>query len=145
MSVFWQKWLVLWSVIIMMFGLVLAGAGFAATDAMTRLIWQLFGAPTLAMDSNHRFAIGLMGAVTMGWGATLFVTFRALFWLDRDAAAPQWRLLTLVVLGWYGIDSVLSIATGIPMNAVSNTLLLVLYLIPILATGALTRQVAARA
>ena len=35
------------------------------------------------------------------------------------------------------IDSLISISTGFPLNAVSNTLLTVGYLIPVLATGAL--------
>jgi subtilisin family serine protease len=129
MTPFWQKALSLWSGFIVLFGLVLAGAGFAATDGIALAIFDLFGASDFAPDSLHRFSIGLMGAVTMGWGATYYVTFQALHQLPAHAAAPLWRLVTAGALAWYVIDCVISVATGIAFNAVSNTALIAAYLL----------------
>lgn len=138
MSSNWQKWLSAWAALVTIFGLVLAGGAFAATDGLTAALFTLFGNPLPAdIDAHHRLAIGLMGAVTMGWGLTFHGAFRALFQLEPAKAAPIWRWLLLSSLAWYGIDSTISIATGFWMNALSNTLLLILLLIPMVKSGVL--------
>jgi hypothetical protein len=138
---FWKHWLLAWSIGVTIFGLVLAGGAFAATDGLTTALFSLFGNPLPAdMDAHHRFAIGLMGAVTMGWGLTYYGAFRALFLLPADKAAPIWRFLLLASLIWYGVDSWISVATGIWMNAVSNTLVIGLLLIGLTQSGALSER-----
>ena len=117
MNRFWQNWLTIWAAGVTIFGLVLAGGAFAATDGLTRMLFELFGMPIPAQpDAHHRFAIGLMGAVTMGWG----------------------RFILFASFVWYAIDSWISVATGFWMNAISNTLLLVMLLIPLLGSGMLS-------
>jgi hypothetical protein len=138
MAKIWQNWFSAWAIGVMIFGLVVAGGAFAATDGLLRALLSLFGNPLpAAPDAHHRFTYGLMGAATMGWGLTFWTSFKALALLDTSTAAPLWRALTLAVLIWYGIDSYISIATGFWMNAVSNTILLVLYFIPLLKSGAM--------
>jgi hypothetical protein len=137
---FWQNWLTIWAVGVAIFGLVLAGGAFAATDGLTRFLFLLFQNPLPAgPDQHHRFAIGLMGAVTLGWGLTYLVSFKALHALDHGVAAPLWRGMTLASLAWYVIDSSISIATGFWLNAVSNTLVIALYLVAVIGNGALRR------
>ena len=134
----WQSWLTIWAVLVTLFGLVLAGGAFAATDGMTTALFSLFGNPLPAdIDHHHRFAIGLMGAVTMGWGLTYLCAFKALFLLEPAQAAPIWRWLLGASLVWYVIDSGISVATGFWLNAVSNTVLIILLLIPLVKSGAL--------
>lgn len=138
MGKLWKDWLLVWAIGVTLFGLVLAGGAFAATDMLTRSLFRLFGSPLpLLMDEHHRFSIGLMGAVTMGWGLTYIVAFKALFTLDPANAAPIWRMLLLGSLIWFAIDSTISVATGIWLNAVSNTILLILLLIPVIKNGVL--------
>jgi hypothetical protein len=138
MSKFWQNWFSAWAFGVTIFGLVLTGGAFSATDGITTTLFTLFGNPLPPdMDSHHRFAIGLMGAVTMGWGLTFHGAFKALYQLEPAKAAPIWRYLLLATLIWYVVDSTISIATGIWMNAVSNTVLTVLFLIPLLKSGAM--------
>lgn len=139
MNRFWQNWLTIWAAGVTIFGLILAGGAFAATDGLTRMLFELFGMPIPAQpDPHHRFAIGLMGAVTMGWGLTYFATFKALHALPSDHAAPAWRFILFASFVWYAIDSWISVATGFWTNAVSNTLLLVMLLIPLLGSGMLS-------
>ena len=89
MGKLWKDWLMAWAIGVTLFGMVLAGGAFAATDMLTRTLFQLFGSPLpLLMDEHHRFAIGLMGAVTMGWGLTYIAAFKALFALEPAKAAP---------------------------------------------------------
>jgi hypothetical protein len=138
MSKYWQNWFSVWALGVTIFGLVLAGGAFAATDGITAALFALFGNPLPAdIDAHHRFAIGLMGAVTMGWGLTLFGAFKALFQLEPAKAAATWRYLLLVTLTWYVVDSTISIATGFWMNAVSNTIVMVLFLVPLFKSGAM--------
>lgn len=134
----WQNWFSAWAIFVALFGLVLAGGAFAATDGLTEALFTLFGNPLPAnIDAHHRFAIGLMGAVTMGWGLTYWVAFKALFALDTATAAPIWRYMLIAGLIWYVIDSAISIATGFWMNAVSNTILILLFLILLFKSGAI--------
>jgi hypothetical protein len=138
MSKVWQNTFSAWAIFVALFGLVLAGGAFAATDSLTAAVFSLFGNPLPAdIDSHHRFAIGLMGAVTLGWGLTFYGAFKALFALEPAKAAPIWRYLLGVSLLWYVVDSGISIATGFWMNAVSNTIVMVLFLILLVKSGAM--------
>ena len=136
MTLFWRNWLVVWSIGVGLFGLVLYGAAYSATTAPAAAIFALFDNPLPPEPDRYlRFAISLMGAVTFGWGVTSYAAFRAAWWLDAAAAAPVWRLITAAMLLWYLIDSAASVATGFWLNAVSNTVVLALYLVPVLASG----------
>jgi hypothetical protein len=133
-----QNWFSAWALFVALFGLILAGGAFPVTDGLTAALFNLFGNPLPAdIDSHHRFAIGLMGAVTLGWGLTFYGAFKALFALDPATAAPIWRYMLGVSLVWYVVDSGISIATGFWMNAVSNTIVMVLFLIPLFKSGAM--------
>jgi hypothetical protein len=138
MSDFWKSWLNIWAWGVIVFGAILAIFAFPATEEPTRFLFELFGAtlPEVA-DYHHRFAIGLMGCVTVGWGLTLLPAFKSAHLLDRGAAAPIWRSMTFAVLFWYLIDSSISLYTGIAMNAVSNTLVIALYLLPVIKSQVL--------
>jgi hypothetical protein len=135
MNVFWRKWLSIWSLSVFIFGLVLAGVGFPATDGIAAALFNFIGPEPYAPTQPLRFGIGLMGAVTMGWGGMFFVAFKALHGLDAAQAAPLWRLTVVVGLVWLAIDSSISISTGFWMNAISNLVFTLLLLIPIVRTG----------
>lgn len=139
MSAFWRGWLTSWCVLVIVFGLVLAGGGLEATDGVAEMLFGILGGPgDLTWTPILRFSVALMGAVTMGWGLTFFAVFTAAHQLGNQATTV-WRLVTASVLAWFVIDSALSIATGFALNAVSNAGLLVGYFIPVLATGVLKR------
>lgn len=138
MSSFWQTWLKLWAWGVILFGVVLASGTFAATDAMVRPLFALLGNPLAAEpDAHHRFSIGLMGALSIGWGATLLGIFAAIPTLTPAAAAPFWRAVLGGTLVWYAVDGAISIATGFALNVVPNTLLLGLLCIALFKSGAL--------
>lgn len=140
MTMFWQRWLTLWCVGIGAFGLVLYGVGFDGMEHAAAAIFAAFGNPLPAEPDRYlRFTTSLMGAVTAGWAVTYYAAFRAAWALDGAARATTWRILTVGTVAWYTIDSVASIANGFAMNAVSNTVLLIAYLIPVLTTRVMTR------
>lgn len=139
MSAFWRGWLNVWSVIVVVFGIVLAGAGLDATDGVAEMLFGIMGPPGGFEWTPHlRFATALMGAVTLGWGLTFLAAFGAAHRLG-DQAGPVWRMLTVAAVAWFVIDSALSITTGFWLNAVSNTGLILGYLAPLIASGGLRR------
>ncbi len=131
MTRFWQGWLVVWCAAVAVFGLVLISAAFAATDAPARAVLTLLG-NTDPMTPVLRFALALMGAVSLGWSATIYAIV-----VTAGANARAWQLLTLGMVTWYVIDSSLSVATGFRLNAVSNTVFITAFLLPILRSGVL--------
>ena len=136
----WKSWLNVWVAGVVIFGLVLAGGGLDATDQPVEFLLTLLGggAP-LAWTDHLRFSVALMGAVTIGWGVTFAAAFDAAHRLG-DAAAPVWRMITVAVAVWFVIDGALSIATGFALNVAPNTVLLIGYLLPVLATGVLRNK-----
>lgn len=133
----WKTWLYLWCLAGFALGVVLALAAFPATDAPARIIFSSMGAPNggagwFASDML-RFAIGLQGSILIGWIITIFGLLRA---GDRIGASA-WRWVTVAVLIWFVIDSTISVSTNMTPNAVSNLAFLILYLIPIGASGVL--------
>lgn len=137
MARFWRNWLTVWAGFVAVFGLALAGAGLEAADGPVRLIFGLLHGPeALILNAQMRFALALMGAVTLGWAVTLMVTFDAAHRLGAQAG-PTWRGVVASAAAWFLIDSGLSIATGFGLNAVSNTVLMAGLLAPLLASGVL--------
>ena len=139
MNSFWQRWLTLWCVAVGLFGLVLYGAGYAATRGPTAVLFGAFGNPyPMEPDRYLSFTTSLMGAVTFGWSVALYTSFRAIWLLERESSASVWRILSVGVVIWYIIDSVASVANGFGLNAVSNTLFTVLFFVPVIASRALS-------
>lgn len=140
MSSFWKNWLVAACWIVGVFGLVLAGAGLEATQGGTRFVLTLLNGPPLSeFTPNLRFAYAVMGAVTIGWSITLYAAFSAAHRLGPEGR-PVWKLILIAMAVWYVIDGILSVATGFPLNVLSNTILTAAFLIPIFNSGVLKRS-----
>ncbi len=141
MDSFSQKWLNLWCWGVGLFGVGLAGYAFAPTEGFTRFFFEIIGQP-LPNDAGQpmRFAMGLIGCITIGWAITFAAAFKGASQLSGDAARGVWRLVTLAIVVWFVIDSGVSIATGYWRNAISNTALVLLYFIPVMRSGVLTAK-----
>lgn len=139
MTGFWKAWMRAWRLAVLALGAAFAAAAFPATDAITRLYydaiyWPLDGQS--AFDDGMRFTIAVLGAVTIGWGITILALVQA---AERLGAAV-WRALTFALCAWFVIDSALSIAAGVPVNAIANAAFLATYLAPVLGAGVLRRS-----
>lgn len=139
MSDFWQKYLTVWCAGVVLFGVGLYGGGYAATDGFNSFFYELLNSNEnpLAYDSYMRLAMGLIGAITIGWGLTFYVLFRAAFQLEGEAAAKIWKQVIVAMTIWVVIDNFLSVQTGFALNAVSNSVFYILALIPIFKSGVL--------
>lgn len=130
MDGFWRNGMAGWCLAVAVFGLVLTGAAFPATEAPARILLGMMGGEPVAFDRPLRFAVALMGVVTFGWGLSLLVA-------ARDLSASGWRRLTGVVALWWAVDCLLSIATGFWPNAASNTLFFAAFVLIVLRSGAI--------
>lgn len=132
---FWHKWLAVWAWAVIAFGAVLTLGGFEATQGIVAPLFVLMNpAATVPFDGSMRFAVGLMGAVSLGWGLTLRAAIGQALALGTEGR-DLWRgILTSVVI-WYAIDSSISVVTGFALNAVSNTVLLIGLLLPLWRSG----------
>lgn len=140
MTPFWRHWLRMWCWGVTAFGVILAAAAIPALDAPTRLFYDLVHWPidgASSFDENVRFTCGVLGAVTMGWGMTILALIDA----AEKLGASVWRALTSALVIWFVVDSAISVAAGAPGNAVSNAVILALYLAPVFASGAINRPV----
>jgi hypothetical protein len=138
MSDFWKSWLNLWAWGVIVFGAILALFAFPATELPSRLFYDLIQNPVAAEPDRHfRFAMGLMGCISMGWGLTMLTCFKAVALLEGEQAKSIWRSFTFAALFWFVTDSIASIYTGFPLNAVSNAVLTILYWIPVWRSGVL--------
>lgn len=133
----WKSWMTVWCSGVLVFGVVLALAAVPGLSGPPRLVLAVISGDraggALLDQPAMQFAFGLQGALTIGWALTMFGMIR----LADVAGAPVWRPLTFGLTVWYVIDSAISVITDFPGNAVSNTLLMATYLIPVLATGVL--------
>ena len=142
MTTFWRTWLIMWALSVIVFGVIIAGGAFAATSGPISAIYDLLQGPApIDNDPALRFSLGVMGAVSIGWGVTGLFAILAAIKLG-DQGQPVWNAITLGLIAWFISDSALSIATGYGLNVVPNILLLTGYLIPLIATGKLMKSVA---
>jgi hypothetical protein len=131
---YWENCLHAWVWMVIGFGCLFAGAGVPALDAGAGLFYWIVSGGTV--DASHfdapgmRISVSLVGAVMLGWGCAMLAVWRA---CGADPAV--WRGLSRAVLIWYVVDSALSVATGFALNAVSNTLFVVLFLVPAVKLG----------
>jgi len=137
MTGLWKTWITIWCWAVILFGVLLAGAAFPATDWGVRFLYGLLSSAPLPGDflaaPGIRFSIALMGAVSIGWGCTVLFLLPVI----HTAGAPAWRGLTAALAVWFVIDGILSASTGFALNNLPNLAFMTGYAIPLLASGAL--------
>lgn len=136
MTGIWKIWIRAWCWAALALGLLFALGGLPATDFGARLFYDVIYWPIdgqSPFDADMRFTSAVLGSIMLGWAV---LAFGVVSFADRVGSAA-WRWLTLSVLVWYVADSTLSLLAGVPMNVVPNTGFLALFLVPVLASGAL--------
>ena len=130
----WKVWMYVWCGIAVLLGLELVGAALPATDIGARAYFAIVGGFTweaaLFDAPGMRFAVAVLGAILMVWGLTVLAMVRT-----PGVPGALWRGLTLALSVWFVVDSLVSILTGYPLNAVLNAVFLATYLIPVRASG----------
>lgn len=113
---------------------------FPSADAGVRLYYDVIDWPIDGVGQfgeEIRFTAAVLGAVMMGWAMTALALTSA----AAQIGAPAWRGLTWALATWFAVDSVISIASGWPVNAVANAIFLTTFLIPVVVSGVLRSPV----
>ena len=127
---FWQKWLFVLSLVIAVFGVLLAL--FSETPAFSIFHQQIdpafFRAPDAEVMHFQQFIYGLLGATMAGWG--VFMAFIA-HYPFRKKEKWAWVCIAMGVLVWYVVDTSISLSFGVMFNAAFNTVVLILVALPL--------------
>lgn len=129
-----SKTAVLWLKIVVaataLLGVVVAAAGVPTLGALAAWLIDLVvepGAPVAQLSPASGMLAAVGGGMMIGWAVVAWYIVTRIETGDRRGTRV---LLTSLVL-WYVADSAGSIASGAPLNAASNTLLLALFLPPL--------------
>jgi hypothetical protein len=138
--VFWQRWLLIASAAVVLFGLALV-----ALPAPTQRLfnWIAFAQTSSPASFSAEavayagFLSAVLGAVMAGWGLTMLMIVAGPFSHgDRGA----WWTLTLPLLLWFVPDTAVSIGSGFWRNAVFNLGFALVFGLPLFATRRLGLQ-----
>lgn len=131
-------WMTGWCVAVGLLGMILVGSGFEATSGPVRILFDVLNGPgELDFNPYVRFSLAILGAVTMGWSLTLMAVIQVANQLEKQVSKRIWIGIAASIVIWYVIDSILSIATGFWLNAVSNTIFSATFLIPVIRSDVL--------
>ena len=138
MSNFWKIWLDFWCLAVIIFGGVLVGASIPGFERGKKTLITLVNPICVPVfNETERFAFGLIGAITMGWGVTFFYFFRAAH--ASNIGNKMYRQAFVVMIIWNLIDGYISYRTGFTLNIASNLLLSLGMVIPLYMSGKLRR------
>lgn len=123
------------SVIIVLFGLVIAFLNSTPLfEIFDRQINPVFWGSTNLAEEAERFqswVYSVLGATVAGWGITLFFIARCPFQTKQKWA---WMCIITAMLVWYMADTTLSLHFGVIINAIINTCLFMLVVLPLIMT-----------
>jgi len=134
MTEFWRKWLIVAAAIT-----GLAGLGFAVLTATGAIgihdtIFDLVflpGETAAPAGDAGSFAMGVTGAVLVGWSAMMIVLLTS---RSTSSLPDTWRALAVGLVAWFVVDGIVSIAAGAFGNLVLNLGFVALFAPPLIAT-----------
>jgi hypothetical protein len=132
---FWQRWLFIFSLIVVVFGLGMATLNrtplFAIFDSQVNPVF--WGADPLpaGIDQFLGWVYGVLGATIAGWG--IFLAFMARYPF-RKRERWAWNALLLGLSLWYLTDTAISFYFGVVFNAIFNTVIFILAVLPLFFT-----------
>ncbi len=131
---FWQKWLFILGLLITVFGAglsLLGGTPFQGPNSpIDTVFWGIERTANSVVDFQQ-WIYGVLGATMAGWGVfTAFIAFYPFKKRERWA----WNCLIAGLLLWYVLDTAVSLNFKVYFNAVFNTVLMALGLLPLAFT-----------
>ena len=132
---FWQRWLFVFSLIVIVFGLGMALLNctplFAVFDSQVNpAFWETNPLP-IGIISFQGWTYGVLGATMAGWGFFLAFIVRYPF---RNRERWAWNALLTGLSLWYLTDIAISLYFGVAFNAIFNTVIFILATLPLFFT-----------
>lgn len=133
--IFWQRWLLIFGLLLVDMGLYMVFfKGTIYFALFDNLVNPAFWASAVAPANVAEFQgwiYGVLGATLAGWGT--FLAFMA-HYPFKQKEKWAWKCLLAGVLVWYLPDTFISLQFGVYFNAVGNTVLFILLMLPLLFT-----------
>lgn len=135
--VFWQRWLFVVSVAIVIFGMAMALLSSTPMfDLFHRQIDPAFWeSPGVGIADPVRafqgWIYGVLGATMAGWGVCLVFVVHYPF---KQKKRWAWRCLSVGLGLWFVVDTLLSFMSGVYFNVVFNLVLALLVTLPLIFT-----------
>jgi hypothetical protein len=129
---FWYRWPLVISFVIVIFGFFMAIFNQSPLfDLFNQQIDPVFWDGNASQSAYAQFqgwVYGVLGSTMSGWGLMLFFVVRYSFQRREEWA---WNAIAISLGFWYLLDTGISLYFGVHFNAVFNTLLLIVVLIPL--------------
>jgi len=131
---FWQQWLYGVSIMVILLGLLMAFVvGMGMMPSISGPLEDPFyaGAMTGAEKDFRAWTFAVVGATMVGWGIMLAAIVKKPF-----ARKERWSWVAFItgLSMWYVIDTAFSLNFHVTMNALLNTVVFVLALVPLIFT-----------
>ena len=124
----WHRWLLLAASIVVGVGAAFVVLALLGVPSQLMDFLYLPGQPDVASADTVSFAVGVAGAVMVGWGTSMLYIYLDPAMLARPRIA---RAFFLATVAWFILDTFMSIAVGATFNALFNCLFLGLLLPPL--------------
>ena len=134
MTEFWRKWLIVAAAITGLAGLgftVLTATGAIGIHSTIFDLVFLPGEMDAPAGDAGSFAMGVTGAVLVGWAAMMLVLLTS---RSTSSLPDTWRALAIGLVAWFVVDGIVSIAAGAFGNLVLNLGFVALFAPPLIAT-----------
>jgi len=133
---FWQKWLLVVGIYLILFGLALAffNQSFLFDLLLNNQINPIFWLSQPPLESTQRFqafVYGILGTTIAGWGVCLSFIIHYPF---KQRKAWAWKCIVLAIALWFVTDTAISLFFGVTYNALFNISFLLNFAIPLFAT-----------
>jgi hypothetical protein len=126
----WRLWLLAASVLVIVAGLGLALLALFGSMSWLMGVLYLPGEPDVAEARTLSFAIGVSGAVMVGWGVSMLLVYLDASVIEQPRLA---RAFLVGVVAWFVLDCSVSITLGAVVNAAANVVFLAALLPPLAA------------
>ena len=142
---FWRAWLLVALAVQALAGYAIA-FGYASLSAFAwhregtaQALWSSSSFPA-EVEPFRDFIMGVLGATMVSWAVALIFVVAVPF-ARRERWA--WWCVTISVLSWAPVDTSISLAHGVRVNALFNLMGIAMLAIPLAATWRLARRPAA--
>jgi hypothetical protein len=127
-----KRWLAVAAFVVGSFGPIFSLATVSITDEPARwtldvLAWPIDGLQ-MYTDGAMRFLSALTGGFLLGWGVTILCLRQ---WVYDAAPEPTRRTVVTGLMAWFVLDSMGSVAAGVPSNVAFNVVVLLLAVGPL--------------
>jgi len=132
---FWQMWLFIVSLLLIVFGLLMAFFNqsavmdFILNDFVNQVFWK--SKIPVEVSKFQSFIYAVLGATICGWGILQVFIVRYPF---KEKEYWSWKALTMGIIIWFVIDTGFSAYLNVAINVLLNSVIFLLIVIPLLFT-----------